>query len=177
MVQMPALCTQCGNAFQVQGLFSVSGSIEGLVMEGNFVNCPRCGGTARFIEGEMTVQAGAITLNSGPQWSYDLILALRLALVTTIEQEPADPIAPIENVSPEIGGRLRRVTSGWSRDQKLALLAILLALLPYFGVTPDNTQDAAANVWDSISDLLDRAEHDGSPPAAPQPDPPQPKPH
>ena len=133
MVLIPAQCQnpKCGFMFQPQGGIEASGATN-LTMSNNRTNCPKCGGAARFIDGEMNVHDGAIELLSGPAWSRDLLEELRLTLVRVVRDAPDDPIAEVESVSSVLGKRLRRNTEGWTRDQKLKLMQLILTSLSIF---------------------------------------------
>lgn len=147
-------------------------------MSGNRVisGCPHCGGTVNLLDGTFDVVDGRFRVLSAPQWSVDLLRELRLALEQATTDPMEDPIAHVGSVSPEFAGRLRRITRGWTRSQKLALLALILALLEWAGVDPGDIRDAAAEAWSQVENLLDQAERDGPPPppASPEPESPEP---
>lgn len=147
-------------------------------MRGNQVisGCPHCGGTVNLLDGTFDVVDGRFRVLSAPQWSVDLLRELRLALEQATTDPMEDPIAHVGSVSPEFAGRLRRITRGWTRDQKLNLLTVLFAALAFFGVDAGDVTDAAREAMEKIESLLEQAERDGppSPPASPEPDSPTP---
>ena len=57
---MWAECTNCRAVFEPQNFVQVSGSAT-LNLKGNTVNCPKCGGRARVIDGKFSFDKGTLT--------------------------------------------------------------------------------------------------------------------
>lgn len=121
-----------------------------------------------WLQGNFDVTAGAIQMRSGPQWSWDLVEALRLNLRDILDEKPEDPIAALEARQPAFGGRLRKLTQGWTREQVLGLIAAIFAILQWADVTPGDIAGWLKEVPEQINDLLDEVTKNGPPAEPPQ---------
>lgn len=163
---VPAQCTRCGYTWQPNAILIENST--NITIENGQTNCPRCGAWARLLEGTFDVLDGAISMKSGPQWSWDLVESLRLGLKAIVEHPPQDPLAAVEDFAPSFGARLRGHTQGWSREQILALIAAIFAILQWADVTPRDIAGWLEKVPERINDLLDEATRNGPPPAPPR---------
>jgi hypothetical protein len=105
---------------------------------------------AQFIEGTFDVQHGAIAMKAGPQWSFDLVNQLGLALRVALDGH-LDPVPLVSKVDPVIGAELERATTGMSFDRVIALIGLLYAAL-----ATDYTQvgDNATALRDAVVTLI-----------------------
>lgn len=87
-----------------------------------------------MLEGTFNIRGGEFELLDGPVWSHELLEELQLAFNAIVADPPADPIAPVERLSPSLGRDLRRVTRGWTTERILHLMASIGGILAFAGV-------------------------------------------
>ena len=125
---MPAECTACGRRWQPANGIWIEDATQATFQGNTYSGCPDCGGSARFVDGTFDVADGAIDMISGPQWSWELVDALRLALQRTVADE-TDPGTAIAAVVPEVGHDFEVATRGKSREFKLGVAAFVFGLI------------------------------------------------
>lgn len=103
---MPAQCSRCGKRFQPQGGIYIENATN-ITFSNTTTSCPECGGVAYYVEGNLNVVAGAIEMVAGPEWSWDLVRRLGLALVRIRDEEPDDPEAELDEVDARLGRAVR----------------------------------------------------------------------
>jgi hypothetical protein len=156
---IPASCTRCGHVWQPTGGIDVENS-TGVTFSNVTTDCPACGGVARFIEGTFDVHHGAIAMKAGPQWSFDLVNQVGLALKVAIDGN-LDPVPLVSKVDPVVGAELERSITGMPLDRVLALVGLLYSALAtdyiQFGDNVTALRDALVTMIRFI------AEHGGLP--------------
>ncbi len=127
MPLVPAKCRDCGLVFRAAGGISVS-NVSGLALRGNIYRpCPRCGGTADFLEGTFDVGAEFFKVIQAPESSIEMLRELRLLLIQSRDaaEPPEATIKRVEAASPEFAKTLRR----FADDHPELFTRILVALI------------------------------------------------
>ncbi|MDX8499875.1 hypothetical protein RFM99_15760 [Mesorhizobium sp. VK4C] len=75
MAGIPAHCDQCGWTFENRA-FDIRNA-SGIQISNVAINCPKCGGTARVLDGVWHEQGGGIELVDGPQKTKAIFAAFR----------------------------------------------------------------------------------------------------
>lgn len=123
---IPARCRGCGLTWQPNAIM-VENSTN-TTISGSRVNCPNCGTWADLLEGTFDVQNGAVAMKSGPQWSWDLVGQLGLALKVAVDAR-IDPVPLVAAVDASVGQELAKATSGMSLDRVLTIVSLLYSAL------------------------------------------------
>jgi hypothetical protein len=120
---------------------------------------------------------GKVEVISAPAWTRAALRELRDTLVSAREAMPEDPDAVfqrLEEVNPAAANLVAaRTSASWTRDQKLALIGILIALLTFW-VTVAPKDDAKTITPEELKSIVDTAvQHvkEGTEPAG-EPEPP-----
>jgi integrase len=83
-----------------------------------------------FVEGTFNFSGDDVEVVRAPQWTHNVLASLAEAVQQDLEADSgADPFANIAEQSSWFAERLRALTSGWTRDQKIALLGLLATIL------------------------------------------------
>lgn len=175
MVLIPGRCQRCGRSVADVPLIDIEGTVTNLEVGSavQVAGCVYCGGDVQAIEGRMHVTDGAIEMVSGPQWSWDLVEALGLALKQVVERQPADPIAAVAETSPLFASQIelavgRALDQSWkkpsrSRRRELAF-ATIGAILTLLNTDGQLVRHNAEEVKDAVADVLQYvAEHGEAP--------------
>ncbi len=128
MVLVPAHCDACGLDFQPRAI-SLGPGARNITLVGNLTNCPRCGGIARFIEGEFNVKDGKFEVLSASDVTREMLVRLQL-LIDEAEAHPSrlDEIKQkAEAVHAGFGGLFNPLE--WSPEVKAALIAAVAAAM------------------------------------------------
>lgn len=169
MVGVPARCTRCGLAFTDSGI-EVSDSRD-MQFSSNMTDCPNCGAPARILDGRFHVVDEGIVMLSGPQWSWDLVSELRLALRRIVEERPADPVAELAKTSPELATEVARITHFWTYDNVIKLITVICAVLGvvFAGYAAFKPQEELSpeELGRIVKAVLEEAEQAKAPPPAP----------
>lgn len=107
-------------------------NVSGLTLSGNKESCPVCGRSSRIIDGTFNVSSeGLIEVLSAPNWTKDVLSSVRDALraVQSIASNPDAVVSQLEETSPKAAQLVNAATRGWTRDQKIALMAVLIPTL------------------------------------------------
>lgn len=137
MAGLIAKCSNpsCGNVSDASNLIRLQPGAQ-VTLRGNVTNCPACGGTARILDGEFrmsdkpeNVGREVIEILSAPKWTLDVLRDLKLLMEEVVSSEVEDPIIPLLEQDMVLGTKLRRATTGWTRDQKIALITMLMTLI------------------------------------------------
>lgn len=135
MEGVPARCLQCRHTF-VSRAFVIEG-ISNVSLSGNSVNCPRCGGTAKLVEGTFDFVDDTIRAKVATKESLDILATLKLALADaqngnkTTEQIIGD----IKQKSPELAESFQTIVN----KDKGGLAALAAAILYLITSCTQNT--------------------------------------
>ncbi|QPX61733.1 hypothetical protein SEA_BUNKER_30 [Gordonia phage Bunker] len=182
MVQIPALCRNCGAYNPEPGVIDLvaPGSVT---VSGTRVSCPVCGGMADLLDGEFGVMDQALVLLSGPEWTVGTLKRVKAILGAVASQEEADnAIAEIEEIAPGLADWIRRVAIGWSTANTLTAVQIIVAIVipllttwMILGGRP-NDSEVQQNIQEKVTEELDRRLREQPPttPLSPSSSPPPP---
>jgi hypothetical protein len=127
---VPAHCQSCGLTWQPHGGIFIENS-RNVTLRNGSTNCPRCGSTARFLEGTFNVRDDLIEVLSAPDWTREKFRELQGVLNWArlhLADDPEAVIARVSEVDRRVGGLLQsRLIAGWTRDDTWKLVMAILA--------------------------------------------------
>lgn len=136
MAGVPAYCPSCKSSF-ISNLFDISESLN-ISLAGNLVPCPNCPGTARVIDGTISVKNEKLELISGPKWSYEVLDRLRAAAEKASSTEDAELLLKeVSNVSPALADALRPIAKTKSFWFLIAVLLVITRININFNIDID----------------------------------------
>jgi hypothetical protein len=170
---LPAECTQCGHRFQPERGISIDES-SNITIGQYTTRCPECHGIARGLSGTFNVKSGAIEMLEGPDWSWDLVAGLGLALRRAVTEDLPDPLAPVVRASPEFAAQVTAaVVSGLqnspvkatSKNRRKLTKRVLAALGGLLMFDYENTEQNLLVIKTSVEFVLRYvAQHGAVPP-------------
>lgn len=136
---------------------------------GSYADCPLCGGLARIVDGRhlLSPPPGS-ERNEARVSAVTAAELLRLARVARAVQEGRPgALERFDHVLAEAPDPIRRLGERWTRDQKLALAGIIIALvallLPLVKSADGVTEDQLVEIIDQLVDQSDGPGQQGQP--------------
>lgn len=157
MAGLIAKCTvpTCGAVSDASQLIRLTPGAQ-VTLAGNVTTCLSCGGVSRILDGEFRMSdkpadigREVIEILSAPRWTLDVLRDLKLLMEEVVNGEAEDPIIPLLEQDMVLGTKLRRATTGWTRDQKLALIGVLIALVGVL-LTAGSITGVIGNTGDTV---------------------------
>ena len=145
MADVPAYCEKCKLAFAVANVFGAD--IGDLYMTGNVTECPKCHGTARFIDGHFKVAGNSMEFISGPNASRVLLDRLKRVVEQAREKQTdaVELLAEIADVSPQLANKLKS-------KHNLSVVMMMLVIIWLI-------KSVELNVKIDMNKLIDEAYH------------------
>ncbi len=144
MAKVPAYCEHCGTTFYVENFIGGSGATR-LTLTGNRTNCPRCGNTAKFVDGVFNLKNDELHLIDGPPLTQAMMASLQ-GIVEKAKNETltADElISEVAGVSPELAEKIRKKGLG-----PFVIVLLLIWLL----------HSCQLNLTVDLNELMDQAQ-------------------
>lgn len=145
MTGLPASCPRCGHVFESKA-FSIQNGRK-ISFKGVSVVCPRCGGTAKAIEGTFDFIENAIRVRDAPKASVDIIGLLQLTLKEARAGNTTESIiARLHDADPVFAEQASKIVQ---KGGLPALTLMLIFLLNTCAANPSTSLD-----WNRLVDQV-----------------------